>query len=697
MAKVPSDNEVRHVLSLLQKSHFYQSLITLEQESGVRLRTYGKELDFFYDLVCQGRFADAEKFLEPLKKRSAAAYNQLFFSLRQQKFLETIENDANPDVNELSFQLQAIEGVASKQQVMTLCAVLQLNHISEHHEFHGWSVWKGRAQCFDNCLKSLKEIYEINVIAPDAEAELVANRDISFDFKENTSESDFKEAALPLISKPPSKDLSSKRWAAISESSTKGAELQAKLGLEKSVTGVESEGSDRGHSSAKKTVSWSTHREQVKVVPPPAVSEFEDEKRVYIETLDLEEAFEQTSYQDDEIELVKPTPRATQELMSNFTPTALREVARVADVQPIRAATFNASGDYFVLGTNSKSVKICSSQNIVDGLLYNEQQGRPQGIDVIFEVKSAHYGSVYCVDWARNRNLIASGSNDKTIRVIHCPDLLALQESQSETVVYSNGTYLNGEGDLPPLQEILLTGSQGTVRTVCFHPLDDSVLLSGGMVDPDIKVWNTETGKCVQSLKGSDGAVFRLAAAGDASYFCSVGSDRKVRLWDIRTSRCVQALNSSSFVEMSHVSLNHSSVQTRAETKSRITQLYSARSAHRPSTSTSAQKLAAVAHCDGVITLWDLNMNRLFRKINVHSADCRSVEFSSDTRWLVSASFDTTLGLVDVGDMHRGQYKLEQHADRVVSATWHPYLPIVLSTSADKTARLFSTASSPVM
>ena len=35
------------------------------------------------------------------------------------------------------------------------------------------------------------------------------------------------------------------------------------------------------------------------------------------------------------------------------------------------------------------------------------------------------------------------------------------------------------------------------------------------------------------------------------------------------------------------------------------------------------------------------------------------------------------------------QVKTMEHEDRVVSCKWHPDLPIIVSTSADKTARLW--------
>jgi hypothetical protein len=38
----------------------------------------------------------------------------------------------------------------------------------------------------------------------------------------------------------------------------------------------------------------------------------------------------------------------------------MAQVAVLTDVQPIRASCFSPSGEYFVLGTNSKALKICA-------------------------------------------------------------------------------------------------------------------------------------------------------------------------------------------------------------------------------------------------------------------------------------------------------------------------------------------------
>lgn len=119
----------------------------------------------------------------------------------------------------------------------------------------------------------------------------------------------------------------------------------------------------------------------------------EESKKVYIEELDLMASNEDHSIDDGE-----GFRHSTQELMANFNPALLKEMARIEDPKPIRCSAFNVTGDYFVLGTNSNSIKVCSMHNIVDGLMYDEHQGREQFIDTVFELRRSHIGSVYCID-----------------------------------------------------------------------------------------------------------------------------------------------------------------------------------------------------------------------------------------------------------------------------------------------------------
>ena len=107
------------------------------------------------------------------------------------------------------------------------------------------------------------------------------------------------------------------------------------------------------------------------------------------------------------------------------------------DTQPIRTACFSPNGNYICLGTNSKSLKICGLPHLMDddeednedlNLEYyatspDDETQRVQKLQVLFENDNHHNGSVYCVDWSRSQRLIASGSNDREIKILVTPNL----------------------------------------------------------------------------------------------------------------------------------------------------------------------------------------------------------------------------------------------------------------------------------
>jgi WD repeat-containing protein 47 len=70
-----------------------------------------------------------------------------------------------------------------------------------------------------------------------------------------------------------------------------------------------------------------------------------------------------------------------------------------------------------------------------------------------------------------------------------------------------------------------------------------------------------------------------------------------------------------------------------------------------------------------------------------------SVRFSPSAYYLLSASYDNKLVLTDLqGDltMPLPSVVVAQHTDKVISGRWHPHDFSFLSTSADKTSKLWA-------
>lgn len=130
-----SEDVIKPILYFLSAHEYYKSLLALEQETAVKLRSYGKELDFLYALITEGRFGDAEKFVLPLKSRSESDYNAALLALRKQKFLENIENAGSPNMQELTALLREIESLSTAEEFSQLCLCLSLDKVTDHADY----------------------------------------------------------------------------------------------------------------------------------------------------------------------------------------------------------------------------------------------------------------------------------------------------------------------------------------------------------------------------------------------------------------------------------------------------------------------------------------------------------------------------------------------------------------------------------
>jgi WD40 repeat protein len=70
----------------------------------------------------------------------------------------------------------------------------------------------------------------------------------------------------------------------------------------------------------------------------------------------------------------------------------------------------STSSTVIAIGSNSKSISLLS---------YDHSEGVTSGrVTIIDELSGVHNGSVYTLDWSNDSRYLASGSNDKYIRII---------------------------------------------------------------------------------------------------------------------------------------------------------------------------------------------------------------------------------------------------------------------------------------
>jgi WD40 repeat protein len=322
----------------------------------------------------------------------------------------------------------------------------------------------------------------------------------------------------------------------------------------------------------------------------------------------------------------------------------------IEDSHPIRTSCFSPKGDCLAIGTNSKSLKIYSLSHILSSFRKYMKINTSTKMPLIFEQKNHHMGSIYCLDLSVSGRLLASGSNDKIIKLMVVPELSETTNSKK-----------NEEDD--DILELPIEGHNGTVRSICFVPSSDLTLLTSGDNDKNIKMWDTENGSSKGELVGHNNDVTSLKWSNDGSYFGSGSADKTIKLWDLKSLKEICTIPTLGYGSINDISLLN----------------------------TGEMLIIAAAHVDGKITIWDAQRKSLFTELkeNSQQKEVRGLAFSPDGKYLVSGGFDNKVKIYDVMNNFNLTEELE-HNDKVVSVKWHPDLPIIISTSADKTARLWS-------
>jgi WD40 repeat protein len=194
-------------------------------------------------------------------------------------------------------------------------------------------------------------------------------------------------------------------------------------------------------------------------------------------------------------------------------------LCRYEDSQAIRAVSFHPSGRYYLIGTNSKHMLICRYPDVRK--INANPSLLPVPPEIVLSRPKQHRGSVYCCGFSPTGELLATGSNDKTIR------LMAFNANECRIGA-----------------EMELAIHDGTVRDLIF--LDDSIhsniLASGGAGNCNICLTDCETGKTFKSYNGHTGPVLGLYTWSVGTSFVSCSQDKTIRFWDTRASNAVNVI-----------------------------------------------------------------------------------------------------------------------------------------------------------
>lgn len=244
---------------------------------------------------------------------------------------------------------------------------------------------------------------------------------------------------------------------------------------------------------------------------------------------------------------------------------------------------------------------------------------------------SGHFGVVNRVTFSPDGETVASGSEDKTLKVWHLETGELIQSVISESqgvkfaVISPEGKMLaSGTGDNSiqiwqlPTEKIVhtLIGHIDIVNQVAFTP-NGQRLISGSR-DSTIKIWDTNNGELLHTLRGHQGAIKTVVVSHDGKFVVSGSEDKTIKIWHLGGGVLLHNLTEHS------QPINSLAISP-------------------------DDRSLASASADNTIRIWDLATGKLLDILTGHTEAVRSIAFSPKGQILASGSEDRTIKIWGLG------------------------------------------------
>ncbi|MEH2107344.1 serine/threonine-protein kinase [Nostoc sp.] len=313
-----------------------------------------------------------------------------------------------------------------------------------------------------------------------------------------------------------------------------------------------------------------------------------------------------------------------------------------------------------------------------------------------------HSSMVHAIAISPDGQFIASGSNDKTIKLWQVgTGKLVRQLGRWSS---SHSSMIDSVAFSPISSNLSYQGDSGKSAGVADL---NRVILASGSWDNTIKLWDVNTGKEIRTLTGHANWVNSVAFSPDGKFLASGSADCTIKLWQVHNGIEIQTLTGHSD-SVSSVAYSPRTPATNSQDRQlvasgsndytiKLWQVYTGRNictllGHSFFVNCIAfskdGEIIASGSGDNTIKLWHVNTGREIRTLIGHSDSVWSVAFSQDGQFLASGSWDNTIKLWHV---HSGREisTLTGHSSYVRCVAFSPDGQTLVSGGDDDTIKIW--------
>ncbi len=404
----------------------------------------------------------------------------------------------------------------------------------------------------------------------------------------------------------------------------------------------------------------------------------------------------------------------TTEITINLIPTFVNAdlTCQDKDVEIYIDGEFKAKGSFqgrLEEGTHQFEFKKKSHRtikrtiNALSGQTLTENIDNLQAINGKLNIDSEPYGADIYIDgkhYGKTPNIISQiliGDHQLTLKKDGFKDLTETIKIEEGKIAEYNFTLQ----EKPKFTEYklikTLAGHTNYVWSASYSP--DGTKIVSTSADNTIKIWDANTGSCLQTLIGHTDYVYSASFSPDGRKIVSASKDNSRKIWDANTGTCLQTLTGHTLPVLSASYSPHGTKIVSASFDKTIkiwdantgtclqTLKGHAYGVWSASYSPDGTKIVSASD-DNTIKIWDANTGTFLRTLTGHTSSVLSASYSPDGTKIVSASDD---GTIKIWDANTGSclQTLTGHTWGVNSASYSPDGTKIVSASEDKTLKIW--------